>query len=356
MATLKDIAERAGVSQGTISRILNEDATLNVSAATRENVCRIAKELNYKSVAQRYQKTTDGLKLSERSGEIRIGIAQMFEMNQLQEDIYYMRMKNVLDAECFAKGFNTVMLFRNAEGHFVKNDEQSLDGMIAIGRFSPQEIKDFEKYTSNIVFIDSSPDEMKYHSIIPNYHMAVRLVLQYLYEMGHEKVAFVGAVHTYNGLKQLTMDPRYYYYKNYMYDRNRFDSDLIIDCEMNSGSSYEVMCCYIEAHGKPPKAMFVSSDATIAGVIKAIQEKGFSVPDDTSIVTYNNTTFSESSNPPVDSIEVYMSEHAKSAVDCLEQLWVGDRLPKKIVIPCSLITRQSVAENPKQNAVKDLLK
>ena len=47
MATLKDIALKAGVSQGTVSRILNEDSTLNVAAETRENVMRIAEELGY---------------------------------------------------------------------------------------------------------------------------------------------------------------------------------------------------------------------------------------------------------------------------------------------------------------------
>ena len=54
MATLKDIAAKAGVSQGTVSRILNGDATLNVAAETREKAYRIAKKLGYKSVVQRY--------------------------------------------------------------------------------------------------------------------------------------------------------------------------------------------------------------------------------------------------------------------------------------------------------------
>lgn len=344
MATLKDIAERAGVSQGTVSRILNKDNTLNVSVATRENVFRIARELNYKSVVQRYQKDTDKPKNVEQTREIRIGIAQMFEMEQLQEDIYYMQIKNVLDVECFSRGFNTVMLYRNAEGHFVKNDEQPLNGLIAIGRFTPQEIADFEKHTKNIVFVDSSPNEMKYHSIVPNYHMAVRLALQYFYDMGHEKVAFVGAIRTYNAQKQLSMDARYYYYKNYMHDRKRYDRDLLIDCEMNSKSSYEAMCKYIDKHHMPPKAIFVSSDATIAGIVKAINEKGFSIPDDVSIISYNNTTLSENCNPPIDSIEVYMTEHVKAAITCLEELWHNENLPKKIVIPCSLITRNSVKD------------
>ena len=47
MATLKDIAQRAGVSTATVSRILNQDETLSVTETTRNNVLRIAQELHY---------------------------------------------------------------------------------------------------------------------------------------------------------------------------------------------------------------------------------------------------------------------------------------------------------------------
>ena len=69
---------------------------------------------------------------------------------------------------------------------------------------------------------------------------------------------------------------------------------------------------------------------------------GFSVPDDCSIVTYNNTAFSESSTPPLDSIEVYLRESAREAAFALERLWNVERLPRKIVVPCSLVVRGSV--------------
>lgn len=346
MATLKDIAAKAGVSQGTVSRILNGDATLNVAAGTREKVYRIAKELGYKSVVQRYGEGKGDFAISkkEKRSDVRIGIAQMFEMEQLQEDIYYLMMKNVVDAECFSKGWNTVSLYRNGEGQFVKIDDGNLDGIIAIGRFTLDEIKSFEVITPNIVFIDSSPDEMKFNSIVPNYHMAVRFVLTQFAKLGYEKIAYVGAVHTFNGKKELTMDPRYYYYKNSLCEKGKYDESLVFDCEMNSKSSYKVMKQCIAQNGKPPKAMFVASDAAVAGVVKAIQENGFLIPEDCSIITYNNTTFSQSTNPPLDSIEVSMQESAKEASYVMEQLWEGGRLPKKVVIPCSLIERGSVKE------------
>lgn len=343
MATLKDIAAKAGVSQGTVSRILNGDSTLNVAAETRENVNRIAMELGYRSMSQRHKNNKPQEK--ESTGNVRtvtVGIVQMFEMQQLQDDIYYMMLKNMADAECFANGWNTVTMYRDEAGNFVKNSDTKLDGIIAIGRFTTEEIKSFEKYTSNIVFIDSSPDERKYYSIVPNYHMAIRMVMQHFEKNGYEKMAYAGAVYTYNGVKKLTMDPRYYYYKNSMLDRNLFDEHLVINCEMNSRSSYEAMDSYLNENKRPPEAMFISSDATAGGILKAIREHGFSVPGDCNIVTYNNTAFSESSTPPLDSIEVYLRESAKEAAFALMRLWNMEKVPRKIVIPCGLVIRGSV--------------
>lgn len=347
MATLKDIAAKAGVSQGTVSRILNGDSTLNVAAETRENVNRIATELGYRSMSQRHKNNKPQEKESAgkgNAGTVTVGIVQMFEMQQLQDDIYYMMLKNMADAECFANGWNTVTMYRDAAGNFVKNSDTKLDGIIAIGRFTTEEIKSFEKYTANIVFIDSSPDERKYYSIVPNYHMAIRMVMQHFEKNGYDKMAYAGAVYTYNGVKKLTMDPRYYYYKNSMLDRNLFDERLVINCEMNSRSSYEAMNSYLNENKRPPKAMFISSDATAAGILKAIREHGFSVPGDCNIVTYNNTAFSESSTPPLDSIEVYLRESAKEAAFALMRLWGMEKVPRKIVIPCGLVVRGSVTK------------
>ena len=216
MATLKEISEKAGVSQGTVSRILNKDRTLNVSADTRQNVLRIAQDLGYKSVLQR-QKEAGEVNHFAGKKDVMIGIAQMFEIDQLQEDIYYMVLKQLVDTECFSLGWNTIPLYRDDGGRFVKNSNVKLDGIIAIGRFTTEEIQSFEKLTHNIIFIDSSPDESKYNSIVPNYHMAIRCVLNYFKKMGYNRVAYAGAVNTFNSVKKLTMDPRFYYYKNSLF-------------------------------------------------------------------------------------------------------------------------------------------
>lgn len=351
MATLKDIAEKVSVSQTTVSRVLNGDPALNVTEETRKKILLTAKELGYKTVRQRYRtrekaKKYGEAKLEEKADkpeERRVGIAQMFNLQEQMEDLYYFRLKNILDEVCFEKKWSTVMLNRNAAGRFVKNDDTPLDGIIAVGRFSLPEIDDFHNYTNNIVFVDSSPDDQIYCSIVPNYHLAIRQVLQRFSEKGRKRVAYLGNVDTYKVAKDLTMDSRFYYYKNSLMSRNRFEEDLVIDCEMNSRNCYERMLEYLDTHTKEeyPDAIFVASDAAAPGLIKALSERNITVPDQMGVISFNNTSLSEFSNPPLTSIDVYLRESADSTVQCMEKLWAGKKLPIKVIIPCTLIKRNS---------------
>lgn len=347
MATLKDIAGIAQVSQATVSRVLNQDPSLNVTEETRQRILRTAKELGYRTVQQRYQVMQDTDTDSEQRNpeyavEKRIGIAQMFEKEQLLEDIYYMMLKSVLDEVCFERRWATVMLYRNEQGHFVKNDELPLDGLVAIGRFTQSEIDDFHRYTENVVFLDSSPDEEKYCSIVPNYHLAIRQVLACFRERGYKNVAYLGSVYTFGDTKELSMDPRFYYYKNSLLEKGVYDQRFVIDCEMNSRSSYQVMKEYLESGRKLPDAIFAASDAVAPGLLKVLREFEVQVPGQVGVITFNNTNFSRFAEPPLSSIEVYMRENADAAVFCMELLWQKKTHPKKITISCTLEDRGSV--------------
>lgn len=349
MATLKDIASQTGVSQATVSRVLNADPSLSVSEETREKILLTAKRLKYKTVSERVQANcnqmnpvtsidgflTDGKKK-------RIGIAQMYELREQKEDIYYLTLRQMVDEVCFSYGFSTVTFSRNDQKEFIKHDNEPIDGIIAIGRFSKQEIKQFESYTSNLVFIDSNPDGLKYFSIVPNYHMAVRQVLNHCWDKGKKRVAYAGAVKTLDDVKELAMDARFYYYRTSMINKGAYEEDLVIDCEMNARSGYDAMKKYLTEHEILPAVIFASSDAVAPGIVKAINESGLSIPKDIGVITFNNTSFSEFSNPPLTSIEVFLGECAKTALQCMLFTWNGFSIAKKIVVPCQLIDRGSV--------------
>lgn len=359
MATLKDIAAQAGVSQATVSRVLNGDPALSVTQETRDRIWQTAQQLQYKTITQRVRMNAGttgtaadaltaknasgtGMGSGEKERQRRLGIAQMFEIKEQKEDIYYMLLKQMVDEVCFSRGWATAILSRNEERHFVKHDDLPIDGLIAIGRFTREEVADFERYTDKIVFLDSDPDSLRYYSIVPNYHLAVRLMMNYCWNLDQKRIGYVGGVYTFDDEKNLSMDPRYYYYRTSMINKGLFEEDLVIDCEMNARAGYEAMNAYLEKKLLLPDVIFAASDAVAPGVVKALREHGIRIPEDIGVVTFNNTSFSEYSDPPLTSIEVFLEENAKSAALCMELLWSGSHKAKKIVVPCDIVDRGSV--------------
>lgn len=338
MATLKDIAIKANVSQATVSRVLNHDNTISVSNDTKNNIFKIADELGYKTIVQRY-----GEEPVEKKA-LHMGVAQMFEPQELLEDIYYLMMKNILEEECFREHCTLSPLLRNSKGIFEKTNKDDLDGIYAIGRFTKEEIQNLRQYTEHIVFIDSSPDESKYYSIVPNYHQAIRITLQYLLGKGHKKIAYIGSIYTFGNTKQMQMDDRFYYFRTHLMNRGLYYEDLVINCLMNSKDGYDKMKQYLAGTHHLPTAAFIASDTVATGVIKALQEQQIRIPEDLSIITFNNTRLSEFSTPPLTSIAVHMRESIKEAVLCMDRQLKGTYMPVKIVIPCNLVQRESVTQ------------
>lgn len=336
MATLKYIASKAGVSISTVSRVLNNDDTISVNIETRNRILRIAKESNYKTIGERYKSTSIEKKY-------RVGIAQMFELEEQMRDIYYLIIKNELETVCLQEKIEVVSLYRDDNKNFVKNDDKKIDGLFAIGRFTEKEIKNFEEYTKNIVFIDSSPDELTYYSIIPNYQLGVRQAIKYLVDNGHRDIGFIGSQYTYGNKKELSYDPRVGYYRLFLKECG-IEDRFFIDCEMNSESGYKEMINFLDTNKELPTAVFISSDAIAPGILKAFSERGIKVPQDMSIITFNDTSLSQFSNPPLSSIKIFLKESAKIGVRLIKEFWNGEHGVAKIVVPCDLVERESVRD------------
>ena len=85
------------------------------------------------------------------------------------------------------------------------------------------------------------------------------------------------------------------------------------------------------------------------GAIRALEEAGLSIPEDVSLVSFNDTPLSELAEPPLTSVSTHVREMARTAVRLLcERASLGDRppvrtLPQKVVVPPTLVVRESTA-------------
>ncbi len=137
MATIRDIAERAGVSPATVSRILNHDTSLSTSVETKQRVIQVAKELNY------IKKT----RLSSSPSRYTIGILQWMSVEQELEDRYYLLIRQGIEDYCAKHKINVVRTFLT--DHNFLQQFNNIDGIISIGKFSKSDINTLKSITDN---------------------------------------------------------------------------------------------------------------------------------------------------------------------------------------------------------------
>lgn len=329
MATIREIASRAQVSPGAVSRILNNDPTLSVTEETRANVVAIARELGY--VKQPRANTAS-------KATFTLGLVQWFSQEEERKDYYYLRARQGIEDFCIRNSINIVSVFpKDVDG---LNRLSSVDGLICLGKFSLKEIDNFIKLCSNIVFLDMPVREYNITSLSMDFKGAVYDVLDYLVALGHSRIGFLSG-QEYVGDNELIMDPRTTAFKSYMKKHKLEYKPYMRQGSFSSQSGYEMMKQLLACETLPT-AVFAPSDAIAIGAMKAITEAGLRIPQDISIVGFNNEETCAYMNPPLTSVNAPsydMGQHGANLVYVASNLSI--RTPLKAKIPCELIIRDS---------------
>lgn len=334
MATLREIAEKVGVSLATVSRVLNGDSGILVSDDTKAQILKVANELDYKTAKQKKGK------IINKKIAI-IGIVEMYDVVKQLQDPYYLLLKNIVEKKAFENNIRLVKLFKQ-ENEYELLEDVKLEGIIAIGKFTEEEVMTLAEITPKIVFIDSAPNDELYDSVKVNYKLGVKQGLDYFMELGHEKIGFIGEKHTLDDNKILSLDNRYKFFCEYMKSKNKFNSEYIINSEMNADGGYKAIIDSMNNKKIMPTAFFTANDAIASGVIKALKENQIKVPEDISIIGFNDTIISQYTSPPLTAIRVHIEHLAEVAVELMIERLKNRSYAKKVIIPSEFILRNSV--------------
>lgn len=332
MATIRDIANRAKVSPGAVSRILNNDPTLSVTAQTRSNVISIAKEMGY--VKPPRANTSSKALFS-------LGLVQWFSKEDERKDYYYLQARQGIEDFCVSNSISITSVFPGDLDAPTKLS--SVDGIICLGKFSRQEIENFIQICPNVVFLDMTVKEYNITSLSMDFKGAVYDVLDYLVSLGHTHIGFLGG-QEYVGNNELIVDPRATAFKAYMKKHKLEYKPYICEGSFSSQSGYEMMKQLIEKDSLPT-AIFAPSDAIAIGAMKAITEAGLRIPQDISIVGFNNEDTCAFMNPPLTTVNAPsydMGQHGANLVYVSSNLSI--KTPLKAKIPCELVIRESCCE------------
>lgn len=325
MTTLKDIALRAGVSQATVSRVLNYDQTLSVSGETRDRIFAVAQELNYQKPSKK-----------QTIGQKRLAIVQWYAQTQELEDLYYYSIRQGLEEKAAQLGYQVVRFYQAVD---LANPEEYL-GIIAIGKFSPDQIQTLKHYGLPLVFVDQDTYDQGLDCIVVDFARGVKEVLKAFEEAGYGRIGYLGGLEQSSDGYVLDKDPRQEAFEASMtYDPQDF---LLGDFSLQSGR--DLMQAYLDQHPSDyARAFFAASDALAIGAIQAIKQKGLRIPQDIAIVGFNDISPAAYIDPALTTLRVDTYRMGELAVERILYLQENARLhaAQTIMLGAILISRDS---------------
>src|SRR4051812_9068931 len=183
MVTLKEIAKAVGVSTATVSRVLNFDQTLSVTAQKRQAIIETAEALNYATPRARNRANTQGLG--------KVALVHFLRPEQELIDPYYVGLRLGIESRCQALKIETVKVY-HTESLPEPTLLQSASGVIAIGRHKEQEIAWLKRHCRQLVFADFHPPSDEFDSVDSDLALATRKLLRSLSDMGYRRIGFAG--------------------------------------------------------------------------------------------------------------------------------------------------------------------
>lgn len=143
MATLKDIAAEAGVSLATVSRVLNDDPTLNVKEETKHRILEIAEKLEYK---------TSSAKKHLTNAVVQHHVLALYSYKQEMEinDPYYLSIRHGIETQCERLGIELTNCYKNNQ----LPDLKKITGVLIVSKPTPETLRKAAALTDNICFID----------------------------------------------------------------------------------------------------------------------------------------------------------------------------------------------------------
>ena len=332
MATIRDIATRAGVSASTVSRVLNMDATLSVSDETRENIFCVAEELEYIPRKSKKAKEAEAREIT---------IVYWYEYEQEIDDPYYLSIRLAMEQKAEEYGYRAQVVSQNS---LDKINPETV-GVLVLGRLVEEVLHTLKEQYENVIIIDNTFGLKGFDYVGSDLEGATTDVLQYLYELGHRKIAHLGGnLVPLQGKKEF-FDSRDIAYATFMRARNLYDETLVYPSVFTTRDAYYKMTEVLEDEKNRPTAVFVSNDSMAIGAYRAIAEKGLRIPEDISVVGFNDQPNAKYMMPPLTTVRINTKYIGYAAVDLLVEREQHTReYNKLVVLPTELKIRRSCAQ------------
>ena len=178
MATLKEIAQEAGVSLATVSRVLNEDPSLSVKEETKQRIFEIAERLEYKTSSAR-----KGVHKSKLHFLVVYAYPQSTEVN----DPYYLAIRYGIETQSARLNIELTHLYNCGEGR----ELSAVDGILVVGTLTAERLVQLRACSSQLVFVDCR-SQGEFDSVDVDLALISQQVVDYFIAQGHQRIGYIG--------------------------------------------------------------------------------------------------------------------------------------------------------------------
>lgn len=304
---IKQIAERLGVSSGTVSTVLNgRGDQMRISKQTQKRVQDMAKELNYQPniYARRLRKSVEG----EAPYIIAVFWRAEFLddlLGQFVRGLYQTIKQNELNIELVLQPYD----FGNLEKYSRFINSNRFNGAI-VGGISQEDQLFLEQNDFDIPIVLVGRSTKKYNSVLIDDFFAGASCANLFCSRNHKAVGLIGMKHKGKSVQLIEKA-----FKETCNEKNlRIDEEWISYCEYrNFNCGYEAAMKILSSKEKPT-ALFVMDDRTVGGVFTACRTVGLLVPKDIEILVFGENEYFSYSNPTISSIQQPITKFAESSL------------------------------------------
>jgi LacI family transcriptional regulator len=328
MATIKEVAVRAGVSSATVSHVIN--GTRYVSDPVREQVQNAMAELGYRPNA---------LARSLRSGQTHtLGLILPDSANP-----FFAEVGHSIEIAAFDQGYSVILC--NTENDFAKETlymdvltKKQVDGMIFVATGDRSDsLRNLVEMEVPTVVMDRDFPELELDVVLTDNLQGGYLATQYLISLGHKRIGCIAGPPGINPSARRVTG-----YKQAMEAaRLAIEPELVMNGDFHPETGWEAGRAML-SQPNPPTAIFACNDLMAMGVLRAAAELGLRIPDDLAVVGYDDIEFASYTNPPLTTIKQPKDEMGLATLRfLLGRIKDKQSAPQRALLPVSLVIRGS---------------
>lgn len=332
--TIKEVARLAGVSPSTVSRTCSDHPS--ISAQTKERVRRAMQELGYEP-----GNSGPSMPCSKT-----IGIVLPVSEDDTFENAFFLETMRGISLFCNQKQYFTTLITGSSNEELLSAiramvRENHLDGIILLYSNAQDPVIDY-LYENGILFVQigkASQYPGETICIDNDNILAAREAVSYLFSLGHRRIGYVGT-----DLQRIFSADRKAGYMLALAEKNvPFRESYYLEMPQVPKEEPEELLEFLSGEDRPT-AVLVSDDILAMALVKTALELHLRIPEDLSVISFNNSLFSKLSSPQLTSIDINSRQLGiEAASQMINHIENPGLLATKIIVPHFMIRRESCA-------------